>query len=198
MSIKELSLDEGERVEWHRCQCTFHRTYDWELAVTNKSACIYKPKFLRGLVWTKFPLETISSVDICTPGIISKFRTGWLAIILFLTFMFLFIVCLTQPFDSRTVFFLGFFFWIMHLIFLSVRGRTKIIIRRMKKRTYRYVSYPDTYSDEKEHDRHMLIEFAEHLSQKGIKTSVSVNISEKYQKEIQQYKSRRKQTGDNK
>jgi len=197
MSIKELSLDEGEKVEWHRCQCTFHRGHDWGLAVTNKSACIYKQKFMRGIVWTKFPHETISGVDICKPGISVVFLTSS-GVISLLIFILMFCVSLVAPFNTDKVFVLVLFFGILCYIYNSMRGSTKMVIHRIKKRTFRYVSCLGDYSDEMEYDRLMLIEFAKQLSQKGIKTTVSVNISEKFAAKIQQYKSNRKQTDNNK
>ncbi len=183
MAIDELNLEEGEKIEWHKGQGTFHRGYDFELAITNMAVCIFMRRHSLSPKWIKIPLDDVVSLDVSEAKVFQGFLSllplyGMLIIVLIGNYSIFWSSYSNTKTVIWSILLIGFIVYLIVSIDNMSRGRTHLTISSVHD-VLNYTSYPDSYQDEKILDRCILLEFAQLLKEKGIIKQINIKLPNK-------------------
>jgi hypothetical protein len=168
--VAGVPLEPGERLLWHRGQGTFHRGHDDAFAVSDRHAFLFiRGPRIRGR-WVRLPLDGILSVDVAP----AKPWQGLLDPLFYLAVAGLLVGqawLFSKEGDwvawAALAVIAAALAWVLSTFVKSVTGRTRMVIRTHDKRIA-WVSYADTYADEKRYDRTLAVDFAKRLAQEGV------------------------------
>ena len=176
--MADLPLQPGERIVWQRGQGTFHRGHDDAFAISDRHAWLFRRRFsLRGR-WIGIPLADIDSVAV-------EPARAWQGLPGPSVFLLIAAAVMSQLWGAvgkhgwvgwgALVLMLGLIAWLLTTFAGSLRGRTRLLLV-LRDRRVGWVSYADTYAEEKQYDRTLAIEFATRLGARGIPVRIAAGL----------------------
>lgn len=165
--LESVPLQAGETLSYARDNTTFHRSFDYCLAVSDRAVYFYVCRFPHLPRWVRISFEDIKEVEISS-------YSGGPARVTALFLVFFGIVAGTHVMQSpwwvAVVFGLLITYW-GYQSMKGLRDRTQIVIER-NTGMFVFRTPVDAYYDEKNYDRNFLLQLGETLQQGGVKVEL--------------------------
>ena len=161
--IESVPLETGEVLSFTREGVTFHRSFDYSLAASDRAVYFYVWGLRLRPRWVRIPLQDIESV------VIAPFFGGRTRAVCVVVVMFVVVVgahLLNHAWWVAFVF-AAFITYLGYLSIKSLPGRTEMIVKK-RSGWFAFRSPEDTYAEEKKYDRKFVLELGEVLQGRGI------------------------------
>jgi hypothetical protein len=158
-----IPIEPGEKLLYRRANTTFHRSFEYCLAASERAVYFYLWGLRFRPRWVRVPIKDIVKV------VIAPYSGGRLPVFVMAAALFTGVVG-AHVLNTQWWSALAFGTFIVYLGYLSMKSlldRTQMLIIKQKGK-FIYRSPPDTYAAEKHYDRKFILELSAVLEQIGI------------------------------